>query len=379
MVIATGALHSSICGTDRAISMADALNQAFRYELRRDPSVALIGEDIGGGKGGVFGVTKGLAQEFGDLRVESSRLDEAALAGNAIGMALAGVRVVVEFQFAGFSYAGLENIIDHASRMRHRTRGKLFCPMVIRMPYGAGIQSPEHHLESPEALYAHIPGLRVVIPSTPKRAYGLMLAAIRNNDPVVFLEPTRMYHDKDDVPDDGIALPLDRVIIEREGNHVTLIAWGSMMREARAAVLVLEKEKISVELIDVATITPLDFDTIHRSVTKTGRVVIVHEAPQNGGYGAEIAARLAEKTLLSLEAPVKRVTAPDVIPPYTRHDPHTGLPRTVIPSVEDVVLAVREVVKFSQVAQELSPKEESRESSRLRGAIVSGLLHEPKR
>lgn len=346
MVIATGTLNANISGTERAISMADALNQALRHELRRDPTVALIGEDIGGKKGGVFGVTKGLAQEFGDERVKNSRLDEAALAGNAVGMALAGVRVIVEFQFAGFSYAGLENIIDHASRMRNRTRGKLFCPMVIRMPYGAGIQSPEHHLESPEALYAHIPGLRVVIPSTPKRAYGLLLAAIRNNDPVVFLEPTRMYHDKDDVPDDGIALPLDRCFVEREGNHATLIAWGSMLREARAACEILAKEEISVELIDVATITPLDFDTIHQSVTKTGRAVILHEAPQNGGYGAEIAARLAEKTILALQAPVVRVTAPDVIPPYTRRDPDTGLPRTVIPRVEDVVDAVREVVHF---------------------------------
>lgn len=347
MVIGTGSLHATVLGGAGAISMVDALNQALRHELRRDPTVALIGEDIGGEKGGVFMVTKGLAEEFGDDRVESSRLDEASLAGYAVGMAIAGVRVIVEFQFAGFSYSALEHIINHAARMRNRTRGKLFCPMVICMPYGAGIQSPEHHLESPEALYAHVPGLRVVIPSTPKRAYGLMLAAIRNNDPVVFLEPTRMYHDKDDVQDDGIALPLDRCIVEREGSHVTLIAWGSMMREARVASTLLEKEGISVELIDVATITPLDFDTIHQSATKTGRVVIVHEAPMNGGYGAEIAARLADKTILSLLSPIKRVTAPDVVPPYTWRNPKTGLPRTVIPRVGDVVHAIREVMKFS--------------------------------
>ena len=347
MVIGTGSLNATVSGSTHAISMIDALNQAFRHELKRDPTVALIGEDIGGKKGGVFIVTKGLAEEFGDERVESSRLDEASLAGYAVGMAIAGIRVVVEFQFAGFSYDGIGNIFNHAARMRNRTRGKLFCPMVIRMPYGAGIQSPEHHLESPEALYAHVPGLRVVIPSTPKRAYGLMLAAIRNNDPVVFLEPTRMYHDKDDVPDDGIALPLDRCVVEREGNNVTLVAWGSMMREARAATTLLGKEGIEVELIDVATITPLDFDTIHQSVTKTGRVVIVHEAPMNGGYGAEIAARLADKTIMSLVAPIRRVTAPDVIPPYTWRDPKTGLPRTVLPRVEDVILAIREVMKFS--------------------------------
>lgn len=346
MVIGTGSVNATVSGSARAITLRNALRQALHYELAHDPTVALIGEDIGGKKGGVFVVTKGLAEEFGNDRVESSRLDEASLAGYAVGMAIAGVRVVVEFQFAGFSYAGLEHIIDHAARMRNRTRGKLFCPMVIRMPYGAGIQSPEHHLESPEALYAHVPGLRVVIPSNSKRAYGLMLAAIRNNDPVVFLEPTRMYDDRDDAPDDGMALPLDRCFVEREGSHVTLIAWGSMMREAREAAIFLEKEGISVELIDVATITPLDFDTIHQSVTKTGRAVILHEAPMNGGYGAEIAARLADKTILALQAPIKRVTAPDVIPPYTRRN-ESGEPRTIIPRVEDVVLAIREVMKFS--------------------------------
>ncbi|OGZ05715.1 MAG: 2-oxoisovalerate dehydrogenase [Candidatus Lloydbacteria bacterium RIFCSPLOWO2_01_FULL_50_20] len=351
MVIATGSLHATVSGSAGAISMVDALNQALRHELKRDPAVALIGEDIGGKKGGVFLVTKGLAKEFGDDRVESARLDEASLAGYAVGMAIAGIRVIVEFQFAGFSYAGLEQIINHAARMRNRTRGLLSCPMVIRMPYGAGVQSPEHHLESPEAIYAHVPGLRVVIPSTPRRAYGLMLAAIRNNDPVVFLEPTRMYHDKDDVPDDGVALPLDRCVVEREGNDVTLVAWGAMMREARAAAVLLEADGTSVELIDVSTITPLDFDTIYGSVKKTGRAVIVHEAPMNGGYGAEIAARIAEKALFFLNAPIRRVTAPDIIPPYTWRDHKTSMPRTVIPRVEDVVSFVRDVMRFPQDAQ----------------------------
>jgi pyruvate dehydrogenase E1 component beta subunit len=353
MVIGIGTLNSSVSGSEAAISMADAINLAFRHELEHDPSVALIGEDIGGQKGGVFGVTKGLAPLFGDNRVESSRLDESSLAGYAVGMAIAGVRVIVEFQFAGFSYAGFEHIINHAARMRNRTRGLLSCPMVIRMPYGAGVQSPEHHLESPEALYAHVQGLRVVIPSTPKRAYGLMLAAIRNNDPVVFLEPTRMYHDKDDVPDDGIALPLDRCILEREGRDVTLIAWGAMMREARAAASALAGEGVSVELIDIATITPLDFDTIERSVKKTGRVVIVHEAPMNGGYGAEIAARISEKALFHLSAPVKRVTAPDIIPPYTWRDQETKIPLSIIPRTEDVVAALHEVLHFPAEAQKL--------------------------
>ncbi|OGZ06403.1 MAG: 2-oxoisovalerate dehydrogenase [Candidatus Lloydbacteria bacterium RIFCSPHIGHO2_01_FULL_54_11] len=345
MVIALGNEKGTVKGSAGAITMVEALNLAFRHELKRDKTVALIGEDIGGKKGGVFLVTKGLAEEFGVDRVENSRLDEATLAGYAVGMAIAGVRVIVEFQFAGFSYAGFEHIVSHAARMRHRTRGKFSCPMVIRMPYGAGVQSPEHHLESPEALFAHIPGLRVVIPSSPKSAYGLMLAAIRNNDPVVFLEPTRMYHDKDDVEDDGVALALDRALVEREGKDVTLIAWGAMMREARKAADVLDGEGVSVEVIDVATVTPLDFDTIHRSVEKTGRVVILHEAAGNGGYGAEIAARLAEKTILSLLAPIRRVTAPDVIPPYTRRDAD-GHPRSVIPKVDDVLRALRETVRF---------------------------------
>lgn len=365
MVIATGNTESTNFGSKSAISMVQAINLALRHELLRDPKVALIGEDIGGRKGGVFLVTKGLAQEFGSDRVESSRLDEASLAGFAIGMALSGVRTIVEIQFAGFSYSTLEQIFNHAARMRNRTRGKLFCPMVIRMPYGAGIQSPEHHLESPEALYAHIPGLRVVIPSTPKRAYGLMLAAIRNNDPVIFLEPTRTRMDKDDVPDDGVALPLDRCFVDREGSDITLIAWGAMMREARKAANLLAAEHISAELIDVATITPLDFDTIEASVRKTGRAIIVHEAPGNGGYGAEIAARIGEKCLIKLQAPVRRITSPDIIPPYTWRDLKTMEPRTVIPCTNDIVCAVREVMTFADSDHELSDSEMREESRRL--------------
>ena len=365
MVIATGNTESTNFGSKSAISMVQAINLALRHELLRDPKVALIGEDIGGRKGGVFLVTKGLAQEFGDDRVESSRLDEASLAGFGIGMSIAGIRAVIEIQFAGFSYSTLEQVFNHAARMRNRTRGKLSCPMVVRMPYGAGIQSPEHHLESPEAYFAHTPGLRVVIPSTPKRAYGLMLSAIRNNDPVIFLEPTRTRMDKDDVLDDGVALPLDRCFVDREGGDVTLIAWGAMMKEARKAADVLAAENISVELIDVATITPLDFDTIKTSVEKTGRAVIVHEAPINGGYGGEIAARISEHCLLSLQAPVTRVAPPDIIPPYTWRDLKTGEPRTIIPRVEDIISAVRDAMTFMDSTRELSTEEVAKEKLRL--------------
>lgn len=344
MVAATGVQPTEYSGSAKAITMQAALNQALRYALNADPSVVLIGEDIGGKKGGVFVVTKGLAQEFGE-RVENSQLDEASIAGEAIGLAMSGLRVIAEFQFAGFSYPGFDQIVSHASRMRNRTRGVFSCPIVYRMPYGAGMQTPEHHCESPEAFYAHIPGLRVVIPSTPKRAYGLLLSAIRSNDPVIFLEPTRMYWDKDVILDDGIGVPLDKCIVEREGEQVTLVAWGAMMREAREASGILAQEGISVELVDVATITPLDFDTIHESVQKTHRAVVVHEAPMNGGYGAEIVARLAEEALLDLYAAPKRVTAPDVIPPYTSRK--EGKARTVIPQTEDIVAAVREVIRCS--------------------------------
>lgn len=300
------------------ISLVEAVTQALAYELAHDKNVVVFGEDVGT-NGGVFRATQGLQQKFGKERVFDTPLAENMLAGMAVGMAAQGLKPVVEIQFMGFIYSSLDQIISHATRLRNRTLGRLTCPMVIRTPYGAGIHAPEHHSESTEALFAHIPGLRVVIPSSPARAYGLLLAAIRDPDPVIFLEPTRMYRlVKQEVPDNGEALPLDRCFILREGSDVTLVSWGAMLQETLKAAAELSEEGIEAEVIDVATIKPLDMETIIHSVEKTGRCVIVHEALKTCGVGAEIAAELAEHALTSLLAPVKRVTAFETIVPLSR-------------------------------------------------------------
>ena len=231
-------------------------------------------------------------------------------------------------------------MINHASRLRHRTRGRLTCPMVLRSPCGAGIHAPEHHSESPEAMFAHMPGLRVVAPSSPARAYGLLLAAIRDPDPVVFLEPTRLYRlFRQEVADDGEALPLDACFVSREGRDATVVAWGAMLHEVMTAAELLEQEGIEIEVIDAATLKPLDFETILRSVEKTGRCVIVHEAPRTCGLGAEIAAQIGERALYSLLAPVKRVTGYDVVVPLSR------LEMQYMPSVARIADAVRKVME----------------------------------
>jgi pyruvate dehydrogenase E1 component beta subunit len=246
-------------------------------------------------------------------------LAESMIAGVSIGMAAHGMKPVAEIQFMGFIYPIVDQMINHAGRMRHRTRGRLTCPMVLRAPFGGGIHAPEHHSESTEALFAHMPGIRVVIPSSPARAYGLLLASIRNPDPVVFLEPKRIYRlAKQEVADDGQALPLDVCYILKEGEDVTLVTWGAMTFETMKAAAELEKEGIGCEVIDVATISPLDLDTILESVEKTGRLVIVHEAARNCGVGAEIAAGVAEKGLYDLEAPIQRVTGFDTVMPLFR-------------------------------------------------------------
>src|SRR3990167_3410693 len=244
------------------ITLVEAVNQALHYEMGKDKNVVVLGEDVGK-NGGVFRATVGLYDQFGAERVLDTPLDETMIAGITVGMALQGLKPVAEFQFMGFIYPGLDHILNHASRYRNRTRGRLTCPLVFRSPYGGGIHAPEHHSESTEALFAHIPGLRVVIPSSPQRAYGLLLAAIRDPDPVIFLEPTRIYRlVKQEVPDDGIALPLDRCFILREGHDVTLVTWGAMIKETLEAAQALESQGISAEVIDVATIKPLDIDTI---------------------------------------------------------------------------------------------------------------------
>jgi 2-oxoisovalerate dehydrogenase E1 component beta subunit len=326
-------------GSMAEINLVEALNMALAWELAHDPAVVLLGEDVGV-NGGVFRASVGLQARFGADRVIDTPLAETAIAGAAIGMAAMGLKPVAEIQFAGFVYPTLDHIINHASRLRHRTRGRLSCPMVLRTPCGAGIHAPEHHSESPEALFAHIPGLRVVIPSSPARAYGLLLAAIRDPDPVIFLEPTRLYRlFKQEVADDGEALPLDVCFTLRQGSDVTLVSWGAMLQETQAAADVLAQEGIMVEVLDVATVKPLDMATILESVARTGRCVIVHEAARTSGFGAEIAANLAEYGLYTLLAPVQRVTGYDVVVPLAK------LEQQYMPSVERIVSAVRKTLE----------------------------------
>ncbi len=308
---------------------------ALGWEMQRDQSVVVIGQDVGA-NGGVFRATAGLQARFGKVRVQDTPLAEAAIAGISVGMAAHGLKPVAEIQFMGFLYPALDQIINHMSRMRSRTRGRLSCPVVMRMPHGGGIHAPEHHSESTETLLCHIPGIRVICPSSPVRAYGLLLAAIRDPDPVVVLEPVRLYRAmRQEVDDDGRALPLDKAFVLREGTDVTIVTWGAMMLEALRAVAELDKEGISSEVIDLASLSPIDSTTILASVAKTGRLVIVHEAARNVGVGAEIAALVAEHGLYDLQAPIRRVAGFDTIMPLFK------LERDYIPSVQRIVDTVR--------------------------------------
>jgi len=323
------------------LTLVEAVTQALAWALEHDDSVVVLGEDVGI-NGGVFRATNGLQQRFGDQRVIDTPLAEVMIAGMSIGMAAQGMKPVAEAQFMGFIYPMLDHMICHAARMRHRTRGRLHCPMVLRAPFGGGIHAPEHHSESTETLFAHIPGLRVVIPSSPLRAYGLLLAAIRDPDPVVFLEPKRIYRQyKEEVPDDGEELPLDVCYVLRDGTDITLVTWGAMVKETLQAAEQLAEQGVSAEVIDVATIKPLDTDTIIESVAKTGRCVIVHEAARTGGMGAEIAAQLADAGLWHLHAPVKRVTGYDTVMPLYKME------MQYMPSVQRILNAVNEVLEVS--------------------------------
>lgn len=323
------------------ITLVEAVNLALRRAMQDDASVVALGQDVGV-DGGVFRATLGLLDRFGAERVIDTPLAETLIIGAAIGMAVEGLKPVAEIQFAGFAYTTIDQILNHAGRIRHRTRGRLGCPLVMRTPCGAGIHAPEHHSESPEAMYAHIPGIRVVYPSSPRRAYGLLLAAIRDPDPVIFLEPTRLYRlFKEDVEDDGQALPLDSCFTLREGSDVTLVAWGAMTHEALAAAAALEEEGVRAEVIDVATLKPLDMDTILASVAKTGRCVVVSEAPRTCSFASEIAASLAEDGLLTLLAPVQRLTGYDVVVPLPRLEKH------YMPDAARIVRAVKTVMEFS--------------------------------
>ena len=319
------------------LNMVEAIRAALGRAMADDPEVVLFGEDIGI-NGGVFRATDGLWQRFGSERVRDTPLSESLIAGMAVGAAASGLKPVAEIQFFGFIYPAIDQLVNHASRLRNRTRGRLTCPMVLRAPYGGGIHAPEHHSESMEAMLAHIPGLRVVVPSSPAKAYGLLLAAIRDPDPVVFLEPKRIYRSsRETVSDDVEGARLDRAFILRDGSDVTIVSWGAMLSECFEAAGRLAERGMASEVIDLAVLKPYDKATIRRSVDKTGRCVIVHEAPLTGGFGAEIAADLADRCLWSLKAPVRRVTGYDTIMPYPK------LEAAYMPTCDRIVRAAREL------------------------------------
>ena len=327
--------------TTKTMTLVDGVTNALAWEMEHDENVVVLGEDVGV-NGGVFRATVGLQEKFGPMRVLDTPLAENMIAGLSVGMATQGLRPVAEIQFMGFIYPTIDQIVCHAARLRHRTRGRLSCPMVLRAPFGGGIHAPEHHSESTEAMFAHIPGVRVVIPSSPSRAYGLLLAAIRDPDPVIFLEPKRIYRlNKEEVEDNGEALPLDVCYVLRDGTDITLVSWGASMKETLEAADALAEDGISAEVIDLATIKPLDMETILESVGKTGRCVIVHEAAKTCGVGAEIAANLAEQGLYALQAPITRVTGYDTIMPLFKME------KRYIPSKQRIIDAARKTLEVS--------------------------------
>jgi len=321
------------------LNLAQALNGALDAALSSDNRVVLLGEDIGR-TGGVFRITDGLRDKHGTDRVFDTPVAESGIVGAAFGMAIAGMRPVVELQFLGFSYPAYDQVISHVARIRNRSNHRFTAPLVIRIPYGGGIGAAEHHSESTEAIYAHIPGIKVVVPSTPRDARGLLLAAIEDPDPVVFLEPIRLYRAiKEDIPEIYYRVDIGPVRVERSGDDVTLFSWGAMMTETRQAASVLEEDSVSVEVIDIRTLTPLDRDGIAASVEKTGRAVVVHEAPLTGGFAGEIAATIQERCLYSLRAPVQRVTGWDTVFPLKRSEGH------YLPSVDRITAAVRKTLE----------------------------------
>lgn len=317
------------------LNMVQAINLALHEEMERNPDVVLLGEDVGK-DGGVFRVSEGLLERFGAKRVIDTPIAESAIVGTAIGMAVYGLRPVAEVQFMGFIYPAIDQIFSHAARIRSRSRGRYSCPLVIRTPYGAGIKAPELHEESSESFFCHMPGIKVVVPSGPYNAKGLLLSAIRDPDPVIFLEPTRIYRlIREEVPAGEYLAALGRASVAREGNNVTVIAWGSMLHRTMEAV-----EGYDAEVIDLMTLSPFDEETVLKSVRKTGRVVIVHEAPHTGGFGAELAATIAEMEMLSLRGPILRVTGPDAPVPLARLIDH------YLPSVARIRKALDELMKY---------------------------------
>jgi len=322
------------------LNMVEAINLALREEMERDGRVIVLGEDVGK-EGGVFRVTDGLQEKFGPDRVIDTPLAETAIVATAFGMAMNGLRPVAEIQFDGFLYPCLDQITNHIGRIRNRSRGRFTCPLVIRVPYGGGIHAPEHHSESPEAILAHTPGIKVVIPSTPHEAKGLLLSSIRDPDPVIFLEPKRIYRAiREEVQEGDYSISLGKARLVQEGKDVTVIAWGAMVREALNAAEQMKADKVDVEIIDLRTISPMDVDTIITSIRKTGRAVVVHEAPKTCGLGAEIIALINEKAFLSLQAPIERVTGFDIPVPLLKSEHY------YLPNPKRIVTAVKKVMSF---------------------------------
>jgi pyruvate dehydrogenase E1 component beta subunit len=324
----------------KVLTLIEAITDALHTEMAADESVIVFGEDVGL-EGGVFRATVGLQRDFGEKRCFDTPISESGIVGAAVGMAVAGLRPVVEIQFSGFAFPAFNQIASHVSRIRNRTRGALTAPMVIRMPYGGGIRAPEHHSESLEALFGHIPGLKVVIPSTPHDAKGLLIAAIRDPDPVVYLEPARAYRAvRQEVPEEAYTTPIGVARIESEGADLTIVSYGAQMIEARQAAAALSTEGWSVELIDLRTIYPFDAETVVTSVRKTGRLLAIHEGPQSFGVAAEIITTVMENAFDRLEAPPVRLTGPDTIYPMPRGEKHYLL------TTEHVLCEARKVLTY---------------------------------
>lgn len=322
------------------LTIVEAVRDALDCEMKLDESVVVLGEDVGV-DGGVFRATDGLIKKYGDHRVIDTPLAESGIVGVSIGMASQGLKPVAEIQFDGFTYPALDQIFSHAARLRNRTRGVLTCPMVVRFPYGGGIRALEHHNESPESYYTHTPGLKVVIPSNPYDAKGLLIASIRDPDTVIFMEPKRIYRAiRDEVPEEAYTVEIGKANIVREGSDVTFLAWGAMVREAQKTADVAAAKGIKAEVVDVRTLNPCDYNTIFESVKKTGRAIIVHEAPLTLGFGAELAARIQENLLLHLKAPVLRVAGYDTPFPYFK------LEDAYLPNPEKIMKAVERVMSF---------------------------------
>ena len=321
------------------LNVAQAINQGLDQALAADRRVVVLGEDVGR-TGGVFRVTDGLLERHGEDRVIDTPVSESGIVGAAFGMAVGGLHPVAEMQFMGFSYPAYDQVVSHVSRIRNRSRHRFTAPLVLRIPYGGGIGAAEHHSESTEAIYAHVPGLKVVVPSTPRDAKGLLLAAIADPDPVVFLEPIRLYRAiKEDVPEEPYEVPIGRATVAREGTDVTVVAWGAMLREVGKAADMLEEDGVNAEVIDLRSLVPLDTEAVMESVRKTGRAVIVHEAPRTAGLAGELIALIQERALYSLQAPVARVTGWDTVFPLKRSEHH------YLPSPERIVAAAKRLVE----------------------------------